>query len=140
MPHVPPQPNRSPQTATRLTQRMAYDRLRDLPRLMPFWPHELENVNPERHHALLQRLRRALREERQRGLAGHWTYDLARHAALYRALQAEEKLVAPPRPTWSPPPFTSQRSASSGLDPALRPRRLSNIRPPSVAHQHHDGD
>ena len=36
---------------------------------------------------LLAVLRRALRAERNRGLTGHWTYDLSRHAqllAIYR--------------------------------------------------------
>jgi hypothetical protein len=41
-----------------------------------------------------------LRVERQRGIAGHWTYDLARHARLLRAYRAEttaylQKLRAP---------------------------------------------
>jgi len=77
-----------------------YDRGRDLPRLLPMWPGELDNMTPEKHHRLLQRLRRALREERRRGIAGNWTYDLARHARLYRALHAEIALMAPPLSTW----------------------------------------
>ncbi|CAN1725104.1 protein of unknown function [Hyphomicrobium sp. 1Nfss2.1] len=36
-------------------------------------------------------MRRALRLERQRGIAGHWAYDLARHAALLNAYRAETK-------------------------------------------------
>ena len=38
---------------------------------------------------LLARLRRALREERQRGKAGHWSYDLNRHIALAEAHKTE---------------------------------------------------
>lgn len=34
-------------------------------------------------------MRRALRLERQRGRAGHWAYDLARHAQLLRAYRSE---------------------------------------------------
>ena len=34
-------------------------------------------------------MERALRAERKRGRAGHWAYDLARHAALHRAWIAE---------------------------------------------------
>jgi hypothetical protein len=34
-------------------------------------------------------MRRALRIERQRGIAGHWAYDLARHAQLLSAYRAE---------------------------------------------------
>lgn len=35
--------------------------------------------------SLVAQLRRALRRERARGLAGHWTYDLGRHRALLAA-------------------------------------------------------
>jgi hypothetical protein len=42
-----------------------------------------------RYARLLARLRCALRRERQRGLSGHWTYDLARHAQLLRAYRAD---------------------------------------------------
>jgi hypothetical protein len=66
-----------------------YVRARDLPRVLPLWPHELTVTTNADHARLLARLRRALRAERQRGLAGHWTYDLARHAQLLRAYRAE---------------------------------------------------
>ena len=66
-----------------------YVRARDLPRLLPLWPHELAATTNADRARLLARLRRALRAERQRGLAGHWTYDLARHAQLLRAYRAE---------------------------------------------------
>jgi len=66
-----------------------YDRVRDLPRLLPLWDWEIETLNEADHARLLARLRRALRAERQRGLGGHWTYDLARHAQLLRAYRAE---------------------------------------------------
>ena len=35
------------------------------------------------------KLRRALRAERRRGVAGHWTYDLARHVELLRVYRLE---------------------------------------------------
>ena len=38
---------------------------------------------------ILVRLRRALRAERSRGRAGHWSYDLNRHIALKQAYEAE---------------------------------------------------
>jgi hypothetical protein len=38
---------------------------------------------------ILARLRKALRAERRRGLAGHWTYDLARHVELLRVYRLE---------------------------------------------------
>jgi hypothetical protein len=66
-----------------------YDRRRDLPRLLPLWPHEMELSTIDDHAKLLARMRRALRIERQRGRAGHWAYDLARHANLLRAYRAE---------------------------------------------------
>lgn len=67
----------------------AYDRARDLPKLLPLWPREIASLNLADHARLLARLRKALRAERQRGLIGHWTYDLARHAQLLRAYRAE---------------------------------------------------
>ena len=84
-------PGRSPGT---------YDRQRDLPRLLAMWPGELDSMTQEAHHRLIQRLRRALREERRRGIAGSWTYDLARHARLYRALHAEIAAMPPPLSSW----------------------------------------
>jgi hypothetical protein len=40
---------------------------------------------------IVARLARALRAERQRGRAGHWSYDLNRHIALAQALDAERR-------------------------------------------------
>lgn len=96
--------------------RSGYCRCRDLPRLLPLWPNDswLENDVPENGlprsqqpaktsgcngsapQRLLGRLRRALRAERQRGIAGHWTYDLSRHAQLRNALDCEEALACRP--------------------------------------------
>jgi hypothetical protein len=39
--------------------------------------------------AIIARLERALRAERHRARAGHWTYDLNRHIALRQAVAAE---------------------------------------------------
>lgn len=39
----------------------------------------------------LTRLRAALRRERARGRAGHWTYDLARHLSLAHQLKEAER-------------------------------------------------
>ncbi len=66
-----------------------YVRARDLPKLLPLWPAEYASVSRADHARLLARLRRALRAERQRGIGGHWSYDLARHAQLLRAYRAE---------------------------------------------------
>jgi hypothetical protein len=66
-----------------------YVRERDLPRLMAVWPRELTDTSEAGRSLLIERIRNALRAERQRGLAGHWTYDLARHAAMLAAYRAE---------------------------------------------------
>ncbi len=66
-----------------------YVRARDLPKLVPLWPSEIETPSLADHARLLAKLRRALRAERRRGIGGHWTYDLARHAQLLRAYRAE---------------------------------------------------
>lgn len=66
-----------------------YDRRRDLPALIAVWPTEIDHPNDGGHLVLLSKLRRALRLERRRGLAGHWTYDLARHAQLLIAYRHE---------------------------------------------------
>ena len=52
------------------------------------------SVNEATRRAILTRLARALRAERNRGRAGHWTYDLNRHIALKQAYAAERALMA----------------------------------------------
>jgi hypothetical protein len=71
-----------------------YDRRMDLPGLMPLWPAELKDGSLAGRTGLVDRLKRALRQERQRGRSGHWTYDLNRHAALLAAYRAESAAVA----------------------------------------------
>jgi Family of unknown function (DUF6477) len=67
----------------------AYLRSRDLPKLIALWPHELEDDSQEGAFRVLAKLRRALRVERRRGLAGHWSYDLNRHLGLLSAYKGE---------------------------------------------------
>jgi hypothetical protein len=67
----------------------AYDRLRHLPRLLPIDPVEIADTSIAVRRRVLARLTRALRAERNRGRAGHWTYDLNRHIALKQACTAE---------------------------------------------------
>jgi hypothetical protein len=62
-----------------------YLRARDLPRLIALWPHELADQSPEGSLLILSKLRRALRAERRRALAGHWSYELNRHLGLMTA-------------------------------------------------------
>jgi hypothetical protein len=54
----------------------------------------LEDESAEARLRVLGRLRKALRAERRRGLAGHWTYDLARHIELLRLYRAELAILA----------------------------------------------
>ena len=64
----------------------------ELARLLPLWPHECSDQSLEGRRRRLALLRRALRGERRNGMAGHWTYDLARHAALFACYQREVAL------------------------------------------------
>ncbi|MCB1495182.1 MAG: hypothetical protein KDJ86_05300 [Bauldia sp.] len=72
----------------------AYDRERHLPRLAPVTPNQLADRSPEGQRRIVARLARALRAERNRGRAGHWTYDLNRHIGLRQALAAERRRLA----------------------------------------------
>lgn len=78
----------------RTAHRSAYDRERDLPRLVALWPADLADTSRGARLRLLAKLRSALRRERQRGLAGHWCYDLARHAGLLAAYREEAAALA----------------------------------------------
>jgi len=62
-----------------------------LPRLLPITDSELAPDDPEAVRRIVDRLARALRSERQRGRAGHWSYDLNRHIALAQAIDAERR-------------------------------------------------
>ena len=69
----------------------AYQRGRALPRLLPVSEGDVAANDAHAARALVARLARALRAERQRGRAGHWSYDLNRHIALAQALDAERR-------------------------------------------------
>jgi hypothetical protein len=77
----------------------AYDRTRDLPRLLALWPQEIEDWTDTRRLHLLAKLRRALRAERRRARSGHWSYDLNRHLGLLSAYKAELADLASARPS-----------------------------------------
>jgi hypothetical protein len=82
-------PTQNPIALKRQAAPAPYSRDRDLPALLPLWPHEMQIASLAGHARLLARMRRALRAERQRGIAGHWTYDLARHSRLLGAYRPE---------------------------------------------------
>jgi hypothetical protein len=67
----------------------AYERARDLPKLIALWPHELDDESAEGCRRILAKLRGALGAERRRALAGHWSYDLNRHLGLLSAYKGE---------------------------------------------------
>jgi len=72
----------------------AYDRSRMLPRVLPLGPDDICGPEPETTRRILLKLASALRTERARGRAGHWTYDLNRHMGLLQALRAEQERLA----------------------------------------------
>jgi len=76
------------------TTRPRYQRHRDLPRLLPLLAEEIAVRSDDNHARLVAMLRRALRIERRRGLAGDWTYDIARHAGLLEAYRMEAAALA----------------------------------------------
>ncbi len=68
-----------------------WDRARMLPRLIPIGPEEIADESRAGRLAVLRRLAGALRGERVRGRAGHWSYSLDRHIALVQAIAAEHR-------------------------------------------------
>ncbi len=66
-----------------------YERGRDLPGLIALWPAEVADPGEAATRRIIALLEKAQREERRRGVAGHWSYDLSRHMALTAALKAE---------------------------------------------------
>ncbi len=69
--------------------RPAFDRRAALTRVLALWPAEVDDFSAVGRQNLLAKLRRALRAERRRGIAGHWTYDLARHVELLHLYRQE---------------------------------------------------
>jgi hypothetical protein len=105
-----------------------YVRARDLPRLIALWPQELEDQTSEGSLLILSKLRRALRAERRRALAGHWSYELNRHLGLMTAYKAELGLMrrAKFRPSRTAPAAAQSTSAAAALAPGegvVRPSR-----------------
>lgn len=68
-----------------------YVRGRILPRLLPVGLADMEPDGVAVTLRICRMLARALRSERNRGRAGHWTYSLDRHMGLAQALRAERR-------------------------------------------------
>lgn len=95
----------------------AYERGRDLPRLLSLWPHEIEDGAAAARLTVLDKLRRALRAEKRRADAGHWGYDLNHHLALFCAYKSELAALAECGAS------SSGRTGAQGRqDGAVRPR------------------
>jgi len=90
-----------------LSGRPRYCRLTDLPKLTGLWPSELADTSHAGRQRLIAKLERALRQERMRGLAGHWTYDLARHSQLVAAYRQELRA------------FTEESAPATGRTPPI---------------------
>ncbi len=90
---MPSKAKRQTETAPpdRADMKIEYRRTRDLPRLIALWPRELGDESAAGREKILAKLRAALRAERLRGRAGHWTYDLVQHAQLIAAYNAEKR-------------------------------------------------
>ena len=91
-----------------------YNRDRDLPALIRADPFSPMPDTAEGIRSVLARLERALRAERKRARAGHWTYDLNRHIALRQAYLAEtERLAALPAAERPPNPGRQARASEA---------------------------
>jgi hypothetical protein len=88
-----------------------YQRASILPRLVPVAPAEVADVSPAGTRRILALLARALRSERRRGRAGHWSYDLNRHIGLRQAMLAETARLRAARP--ARPERTEGRASST---------------------------
>lgn len=71
-----------------------FDRGRMLPRLLPVGPETVADTSAAGRLRVLRLLARALRGERRRGRAGHWSYSLDRHLGLAQAWRAERAALA----------------------------------------------
>ncbi|WP_281170317.1 DUF6477 family protein [Pleomorphomonas koreensis] len=72
---------------------LRYRRQEMLPRLLPVDPADIADDSEECTRKLCLRLLSALRRERGRGRAGHWSYDLNRHIGLLQAYRAERRTL-----------------------------------------------
>ena len=70
------------------------ERATELARLLPLWPVEIADITRAGRARLIARLEHSLKAERRRGRDGHWTYDLARHAALLAMCRSEREALA----------------------------------------------
>lgn len=70
------------------------ERSQRLARLLPIRRALVADGSLAAHEALVAYVRRALRRERQRGLANAWSYHPQRHASLLKAYREEAAALA----------------------------------------------
>lgn len=70
-----------------------YDRAKDLVSLLALWPSEVSDTTIKGTQNIISKIQRALRRERKRANAKHWTYSLTRHLGLIKALKQEQALL-----------------------------------------------
>jgi hypothetical protein len=103
-----------------------YDRRRHLPRLLPVGPAELTDDSTAARRRIVARLACALRAERNRGRAGHWTYDLNRHIGLSQAYAAERRRLDPSAAVGGPPALAA--AVEKPRPPPMKRRRFETSR------------
>ncbi len=110
----------------------AYVRRRDLPALVPLWPHDLADENAEGIQRIVLKLARALRAERRRARASHWSYDLNRHLALMSAYRAERARLVRLGGAITRRRRSKETGSEAATRPELRPRRPGRPHRPSA--------
>lgn len=105
------------QTVAEAGWRSQTERQSELSTLLPLWPSQISDASPEGHRRVVFKLRHALCAERRRGLAGHWSYDLARHAAILRAYRKECAALTRKQASGEGPHQPVQAPAPSGTCP-----------------------
>lgn len=95
--------------------------LRSLPRLMAVADGELADRTFLGRAALIAKLECVLQAERRRGLARHWSYELARHTAPLPST-AGSGMLSGATSGWRHPPQTRARNPAARLS-LVRPHR-----------------
>jgi hypothetical protein len=93
---------------------------------MAIFDAEIEDRTFIGRSTLLAKLERALKEERARGLARHWSYELARHAALFAVYRREREAFRREFGASAPPNSARQKPCGSiASGPVARPSLVS---------------
>jgi hypothetical protein len=100
--------------------------LRSLPHLLAIAEAEIEDRTFLGRVALLAKLKRALRAERARGAARHWSYELARHTALFAVYRRERDAFRRDFRGDTPPPNAGQKPCSSIVSGPAPPATLGH--------------